>query len=186
MSQSKDQFVLFVPHWVTRVLDREKLAYNKLLNLNELRNHFSTEELSILYWLNRDHPLFRLPTNADGLVMQDGMTNSIWTNYPEDTEYVFTRLRPMEEIAKQAIEARLSPTEQSASDTGDKFKILALSESKLVLLVIVYPGVDKAQLTAMSNALLKQLYAHTGYDDMARNHLFRSYIERLALANNAL
>ena len=184
MSHSKDQFVLFVPYWIAKVLDREKLNYNKLLNLTELRKHFSTEELSILYWLNRDHPLFSASKDQSEL-MDDPML-SIWTNYIEDTDFVFSRLVPMEAIAKDAIRSRLGGESDYVQNDSERFKIVTLSESKLVFVVILYPGMDITQQTALSAALLKLLYAHTGYDDMARNHLFKGYIERLALANNAL
>lgn len=183
MSHSKEQFVLFVPYWIAKVLDREKLNYNKLLNLTELRKHFSTEELSILYWLNRDHPLF---ASSEGYMADDPMLFSVWNNYLEDSEFVFKRLVPMEAIAKDAIRSRLGSESDYMQNDSERFKIVTLSESKLVFVVILYPGMDITQQTALSAALLKLLYAHTGYDDMARNHLFKGYIERLALANNAL
>jgi hypothetical protein len=194
MSHSKDKFVLFVPHWITRVLDREKISYSKLLNLSELRKHFSTEDISILYWLNRNHPLF---AGSEGYMANDPMVFSVWNNYLEDSEFVFNRLIPMEGIAKQAIQARLGSeydymlrTNGSEPDyvrnDRERFEIVTLSETKLVFVVILYPGMDNTEQTALSAALLKLLYAHTGYDDMARNHLFKGYIERLALANNAL
>ena len=183
MSHSKDQFVLFVPYWVAKVLDREKINYNKLLELSELRKYFSTEEISILYWLNKDHPLF---TDSMSSMSDDPMLYGVWGGYGEDAEYVSNRLVPMEGIAKQAIQARLTNGVDLVQDGIDCFRIVTLSESKLFFIVIVYPGMDAVQLTTLSAALLKLLYAHTGYDDMARNHLFKSYIERLALANNAL
>lgn len=186
MSHSKDQFVLFVPYWIAKVLDREKISYNKLLNLTELRKHFSTEELSILYWLNRDHPLFNMSSDPQDELRDDIVLTNVWTGYPEDTNFVFDRLVPMKDIAKQALQARLTNGVDLVQDGIDCFRIVTLSESKLYFVVIVYPGMDSAQHTALSAALLKLLYAHTGYDDMARNHLFKSYIERLALANNAL
>lgn len=184
MSQPKSQFVLFVPYWIAKVLDREKINYNKLLSLTELRKHFSSEELSILYWLNRDHPLFSVSKDQSEL-MDDPML-SIWTNYIEDTDFVFSRLVPMEAIAKEGIRARLGNASDYVQNDSERFNIVTLSESKLVFVVILYPGMDEAQQTTLSAALLKLLYAHTGYDDMARNHLFKGYIERLALANNAL
>lgn len=196
MSHSKEQFVLFVPYWIAKVLDREKLNYNKLINLTELRKHFSTEELSILYWLNRDHPLFAGDRPADPTIMYDDtMLRYVWNNYPshnstilkeEDVDFVFSRLVPMEAIAKDAIRSRLGSESDYMQNDSERFKIVTLSESKLVFVVILYPGMDITQQTALSAALLKLLYAHTGYDDMARNHLFKGYIERLALANNAL
>ena len=186
MNQPKDQFVLFVPYWIAKVFDREKLTYNKLLNLTELRKHFSTEELSILYWLNRDHPLFNMTGDPQDELRDDIVLANVWTSHPEDTNFVFDRLVPMKDIAKQAIAARLSTEEQYSFDGKDKFQIVTMSESKLYFIVIVYPGMDITQQTTLSAALLKLLYAHTGYDDMARNHLFKGYIERLALANNAL
>lgn len=187
MSHSKDQFVLFVPYWIAKVLDREKLAYNNLLDLTELRKHFSTEELSILYWLNRDHPLFSLPIGSERAeLMDDVMLTGAWTNGSEDNDFVFNRLVPMEAIAKDAIRSRLGSESDYMQNDSERFKIVTLSETKLVFVVILYPGMDITQQTALSAALLKLLYAHTGYDDMARNHLFKGYIERLALANNAL
>ena len=183
MSHSKDQFVLFVPYWIAKVLDREKVNYNKLLELSELRKYFSTEEISILYWLNKDHPLF---SNSMSSMSGDPMLYGVWSGYGEDAEYVSNRLVPMEGIAKEAIRARLTNGVDLVQDGIDCFRIVTLSESKLFFIVIVYPGMDAVQLTTLSAALLKLLYAHTGYDDMARNHLFKSYIERLALANNAL
>lgn len=201
MSHSKDQFVLFVPYWIAKVLDREKLAYNNLLDLTELRKHFSTEELSILYWLNRDHPLFAGALSADqNTFYDDPMLRYLWgacerNNYPifdavvfkqEDVDFVLNRLIPMEAIAKDAIRSRLGSESAYMQNDSERFKIVTLSETKLVFVVILYPGMDITQQTALSAALLKLLYAHTGYDDMARNHLFKGYIERLALANNAL
>lgn len=212
MSHSKDKFVLFVPHWIARILDREKISYSKLLNLSELRKHFSVEDLSILYWLNRDHPLFVGAQSSDqNTFYDDPMLRRLWgacerNNYPifdavvfkqEDVDFVLNRLIPMEGIAKQAIQARLGSeydymlrTNGSepdyVRDDRERFEIVTLSETKLVFVVILHPGMDNTEQTALSAALLKLLYAHTGYDDMARNHLFKGYIERLALANNAL
>lgn len=187
MNHPKDQFVLFVPYWIANVLDREKLNYSKLLNLTELRKILSTEELSILYWLNRDHPLFSLPIGSERAeLMDDVMLTGAWTSASEDNDFVFNRLVPMQAIAKDAITNRLGTESGYVAVDGEKYKIVTLSESKLVFVVIVYPGIDNQDLATMSAAILKLLYAHTGYDDMARNHLFKGYIERLALANNAL
>lgn len=187
MNHPKDQFVLFVPYWIANVLDREKLNYNKLLDLTELRKILSTEELSILYWLNSDHPLFNThASNIDRTPYDDPVLKGAWRCTQEDVEYVYSRLVPMRSIAKDAIASRLGAESDTVTADGQKYKIVTLSETKLVFVVIVYPGIDNQDLSSMSNALLKQLYAHTGYDDMARNYLFKGYIERLALANNAL
>lgn len=182
MSHSKDKFVLFVPHWIARVLDREKISYSKLLKLSELRKHFSVEDLSILYWLNMDNPLFASSQSKE--MQSDMMLAYIWKN-KEDTDFVFNKLVPMEHLAKDAIAARLSEVTPE-QEGNDPFTINTLSEIDLVFVVTVYLQRDATHLTALSAALLKLLYAHTGYDDMARNPLFKGYIERLALANNAL
>lgn len=187
MNHPKDQFVLFVPYWIANVLDREKLNYSKLLSLTELRKILSTEELSILYWLNKDHALFKTyKSGIDVSPFDDVMLKGVWHQTTQDVDYVHSRLAPMEEIAKDAITNRLGTESGDVAVDGEKYKIVTLSESKLVFVVIVYPGIDNQDLATMSTAILKLLYAHTGYDDMARNHLFKGYIERLALANNAL
>lgn len=185
MSHSKDKFVLFVPHWIARILDRESISYSKLLNLSELRKHFSVEDLSILYWLNINHPIFTQTQNQQQYdVSADMMTIRIWTS-AEDRNFVYSKLIPMELMAKDAIRARLGEGAPVLEDQ-EPFKINTISEVDLVFVVTVHPGGDSTHQTALSAALLKLLYAHTGYDDMARNHLFKGYIERLALANNAL
>lgn len=183
MSHSKDKFVLFVPHWIARILDREHISYSKLLNLSELRKHLSIEDLSILYWFNIDHPLFAFARDPN-VAYNDTMLSYIW-KAREDNDFVFNKLVPMEYLAKDAIRARLGETAQAQPDQ-EPFKINTISEVNLVFVVTVFPGGDSTRLTALSAALLKLLYAHTGYDDMARNPLFKGYIERLALANNAL
>jgi hypothetical protein len=181
MSHSRDKFVLFVPHWIARILDREKISYTKLLNLSQLRSHLSVEDISILYWLNINHPLF---SGSDGQEYGDMMLSRVWKRI-EDREYVINKIVPMEIIAKDAIASRLRTVNESSTDQP-AFKINVVSEVDIVIVVTVFPGGDSNNLTALSSELLKLLYAHTGYDDMARSHLFKGYIERLALANNAL
>lgn len=181
MSHSKEHFVLFVPHWIARTLDREKVNYSKLLNLTESKKHFSAEELSILYWLNKENALFKGMDGERGLYMYPQ-----WASKDEEYSYVFNLLEPMKDIALQAIQARLGAAGASEPIPENGFKIVTLPENTLVFVVILYAEPDAAQSAALSAALLKLLYAHTGYDDMARSHFFKGYIERLALANNAL
>jgi hypothetical protein len=184
MSHSKSKFVLFVPYWITRILDREKISYSKLLKLSELRKHLSVEDISALYWLNINHPLFAGLQTESRLAMNDMMLTYIW-KANEDIEFVTNKIVPMEQIANDAIRARLW-AEIPYPEGQEPFKINTISEMDLVFVVTVYPGGDSTYRASLSGALLKLLYAHTGYDDMARNHLFKGYIERLALANNAL
>ncbi len=186
MSRLNNNFVLFVPDWVTRILDREKISYNKLFNLAELRKHLSVEDLAIIYWMNTENRIFK---NSEYM-----MELNMWTS-PQEREYIDNNLVPLKPIAKDAIESRLyqqNNIEQLQANTVDHdneyvpFKIINIADKTSVFVVIQYPGGNSIHQSMLITELLKLLYAHAGYDDMANNQLFKGYIERLALANNIL
>jgi hypothetical protein len=163
-------------------MDREKLSYNEFFNLNDLRKHFSVEDLAILYWINNESGIFQ---NSTGMMEQN-----VW-NTPLEWEYINNQLKPMKPIAMDAIKARLGTMDTSAipvdvSDDYVPFKIVNIADKMSVFVVIQYPGQTNEHRELLITELLKLLYAHTGYDNMANNELFKGYIERLALVNNAL
>ena len=182
MSRLNNNFVLFVPHWIARIMDREKLSYNEFFNLNDLRKHFSVEDLAILYWINNETGIFE---NSTGM-----MERNVW-NTPAEWEYIDNQLKPMKPIAMDAIAARLGTAETSTvtavtDDDYVPFKIINIGDMVSVFVVIQYPGQTDEHRSMLVTELLKLLYAHAGYDNMANNPLFKGYIERLALVNNAL
>ena len=181
MSKINKSVVLFVPHWIARALDNEGLSYNKLFNLSELRKHFSVEDLSILYWSNNKNDLF---TNSYGMI-----ECNIWTS-ADDVNYIQNQLIPTAPLALDAINARLGNNEmtQSYITASDytPFKITNIADKRNVFVVVQYPGMTAEHNSMLVTELLKLLYAHEGYDNMANNQLFKSYIDKLALVNNVL
>lgn len=182
MTPLQNNFVLFVPHWIARVMDREKLSYNVLFNLDSLKKHFSLEDLSVLYWMNNENDIF-----ANSQYM---MESSLWTSAKE-IEYIHNSIIPMKAIAKDAIAARIKQDEGSgfAIDGSVEtlpFKIVNIADKASVFVVVQYPGGSKTHQFMLVTELLKLLYAHAGYDSMASSQLFKGYIENLALVNNQL
>ena len=181
MSKTNKSVVLFVPHWIARVLDSEGLSYNKLFSLSGLRKHLSVEDLSILYWSNNINDLF---TNSSGM-----MECNIWTS-DEDVNYIANQLIPSQPIALDAINARLGNNEMNEAYINTPnytpFKITNIADKRNVFVVVQYPGMNAEHKSMLVTELLKLLYAHEGYDNMANNQLFKSYIEKLALVNNVL
>lgn len=181
MSKINKSVVLFVPHWVARTLDSEGLGYNKLFNLTDLRKYLSVEDLSILYWSNNHNELFK---NSIGM-----MECNIWTS-DEDVKYISNQLYPSEPLAMDAIRSRLGNNEMNEAYIKTPnyvpFKIINIADKRNVFVVIQYPGMNAEYTSMLVTELLKLLYAHEGYDNMANNELFKSYIQKLAIVNNVL
>lgn len=181
MSPVDDKFVLFIPHWMANVLTREKLSYNTVFNLFEMKKYYSTEDLAILYWMNNKNAIF---TESTGM-----MESYIWTS-PQEIAYIESSIKPMEPLALDAIMSRLGDNEMNATviQTGDyvPYKITSIADRASVFVVTMYPGNKPEHSFALITDILKLLYAHTGYDNMANSPLFKGYLTRLALLNNVL
>jgi hypothetical protein len=117
------------------------------------------------------------------------MECNIWTSN-EDVNYIQNQLVPSAPIALDAINARLGNNEMTQSYTTASdytpFKITNIADKKDVFVVVQYPGMTAEHNSMLVTELLKLLYAHEGYDNMANNQLFKSYIDKLALVNNVL
>lgn len=186
MIKFDNSLILFVPHWMTDILNREGLKYNTLFDLDKMKQLFSLEDLSIFYWLNVNNVLLDQP--------QAGVEYSLWKTTNDDS-YVANNILPMRSIAQDNIKVRLFneddvDAQQHCIDDkvvqSPKFKLVSVIENSTITLVIQYPGGSSKDKHMLITELLKLLYAHAGYDSAASSVLFKGYIEKLALVNNVL
>lgn len=181
MSPIKDSSVLFIPYWMARVMRREKLSYNIVFNLFEMKKYYSVEDLAVLYWMNSRNSIFEKSDRT--------MERNIWTSEPE-WKYIENNLIPMQALAAETLAQRMTPENSQITELqnerGVAYDIVSISDIAPVFVVIMHPSTNPEDTHALKTELLKLLYAHTGYDNMANSPLFKSYITKVALLNNAL
>lgn len=180
MNVAKDVFVLFMPHWMENVLKREKLSYSTVFNLYELKKYCSMEDLAVLYWMNNKNAIF----DDSWMIMEQ----YIWKT-PQERSYIESNLFPMQSLAMDAINSRLNPHVNELGTPREDyipFKLTTVVNEQPVLVVTQYEAINSDNKHLLVTEILKQLYAHEGYDNMANSQLFKGYLYRLAIVNNVL
>lgn len=172
--------VLFIPHWIKCIIERNKLAPTTVLSLATLREFTSLEDLVLLCALNED--------NSALFGKQCSFYQPWWSvkNSPGQTgeaeAAVLGQIIQLAPLHKEGLQDRLFNEQTRQEEHPEPFAILDLDEN--YLLVTIYPGFfgsSDAQLhqRSLTTTLLKALYNYYTYDDLAAHPLFEQYLARL-------
>lgn len=179
--------IIFIPYWIRIMLDRNKLPLKSIFNLVELSKCLTTEDLACLYYVNEKSYLF---TSLDHRTNADIIYQSITYSTNEMRDIVVNKISPLLPLVEPIIKDRLLSDSCREINYPNAYEINDLDNDNVsfleneFVLVTIYPGyfggVDST-ITKINliKDLMRLFYARRGYDNMANNQLFETYLNTL-------
>jgi hypothetical protein len=166
--------VLFIPHWIREILERNNLPLGTVLSLNTLSGVLSGEDIACIIELNEQAAVyFGFDTND-----VCGLHNN-WLRQSESSA-VFLSAMPLTKIID--LKARLLDEGLRSEKYPLPFSVVDVGSDTLV--VIIFPGhfsreSGRVNQKLLTRDLLKLFYAYEGFDQMAQRNLFSKFVADL-------
>ena len=176
----KQRFPILVPYWVLKQLERNKLPFNTVLNLEKMLTISSREDLAIMLVMNTDPSA---SVSFFGAIPAEGLSH-YWADYYNDQ---YKKVQEVSVLYRGKLDERLiaPPTPNDVvPEYPNPFEIKPVDseqDAAGALLVIVYPGYfggpkSREIQKQLVREYLKLSYVFIDYDTVARDPLFQQYM----------
>lgn len=165
--------LFFVPSWVWKVIQRNKLSREDFMNYNKIKEYLTDEDLACLWLINDRQNIF----------IGSAEMNFSWA-YTSNVDEA--KMEHILEISK-AYEEEFATRLFSENDVGDKpFEIIDIDTDTFV--IVIYPGhfglsTANQNRFNLARELLKIEYNRNNFTTCAKKSYFSPYLDQLIKAN---
>lgn len=177
--------VIVLPHWIAENLHRYEVPLSECLNFKKIQSILSMNDL---LGIVAAQSFGEMICGSKGVFANANSVICEWMiscTGEDEKAFLERNIAPFEndQITRDSVAVRLFSDDLESSQYPKPYEIYPIQDYGLA--VVVYPGffkqtTDKQLHSAVTRDILKQLYVYEDQSEVAKQPIFRKYLEQLA------